>query len=1320
MDLIDQCQKSLYEKCKYKVKIWEHKFKKINGRLPSKLDIKEAELEVRNAYKTYFQLKTDALEQSFRDVDGFISDEEINTTGLGVNNLKSSSDIEFKGNIKDTTWGLHLNKTLSKEEKVCEPLKPAVNLNLKITKKLSVGSKLIKRNPRKALSQIKNECNFTPSVYENSTFSSSEKNEQHKSVAVSQSIDEEVSLNLCSNFKTIKDVPLAHCTYSPSIIEHNQTKNETRLSFQNIDLDWLARVESSTNIINKGGNQPITEINVPSDEDIIDNSDEDSCNAPLVKKVKHNDGSVSFSKIGDHQQIHTMPVLSKVNHNDKVIENEIDHSIIQAFQGNKEGYNVLTPSIEKPDYFQQTDQTQPTTSETFSEGVKISIPQFSESSKKQKSKNLNENFVRINLKKKIYARGRKSQKFANYKKKFWRNKQNRLEESEEGVVIKGKVIPDKLLPLDAVDENESMLVTLNQAAGVDDSQEVAPPKLVDSHEDSDEEMTLSELKKLIEKENKKTRVKGSGEKQKETKIKINKRPTPVKTKQSKKVVENEVNKSISNKSKKPKIVKNKTSQHKNSLKVHTEKIENKLKTSLEKQVDWSDDLDLLHETLRLEKALNTEKVCPLYSLKEGDVVIDTPQEVYDALRLFGHESFREGQKKAVMRILSGKSTLVTLSTGSGKSLCYQLPAYLFSKKYKCISLVISPLISLMEDQIKCIPGILNAVCIHGNQTKSQRDMVLKAVASGEVNILMLSPESIVSYNSRSGFGSLVSQLPPIAFACLDEAHCLSQWSHNFRPSYLVVCKILQETLGVDIILGLTATATKTTRNSLISQLKIKDGEDGVIKDTPVPPNLSLSISKDSNKDEALLKLLLSKPFVDFKSIIIYCLRRDQCEKVAAFIRTTLKDQCLEISAKKTKNMSFQAEPYHAGLTASRRKAIQKAFISGKLRIIVATIAFGMGINKSDIRCVIHYSMPSKFESYVQEIGRAGRDDQLAKCHVFLDTQNADVFEHCRHIYGNSVDRHILRKLLRKVFPSCKCDGTCTKHEVMFSMDSTVQELDVSKEILATILCYLELHENQYIKILKPSYGKCKILSYGGKNLIDKTALSCKPLEIALKVLENDEENSNSIKFPIIPVAQEMKCDAGMCKQILKNLEWITVSGEIKRSSLTVEFFDLSFHLLSPGNLPDKDSDEVLDFLYDKVLEQENTAYSQLINFNRTLRKYSSATFDNSLSDNEQKSEMLKQDIRDYFESDKPLELVCIPEISEEDKSTLISDIRSLVSRYRDNNFTGRSVAKIFHGISSPNIPAYVWGRTGFWRKYLKIHFNIISKIATQEIIKMHL
>ncbi|XP_051812041.1 ATP-dependent DNA helicase Q4 [Acanthochromis polyacanthus] len=446
---------------------------------------------------------------------------------------------------------------------------------------------------------------------------------------------------------------------------------------------------------------------------------------------------------------------------------------------------------------------------------------------------------------------------------------------------------------------------------------------------------------------------------------------------------------------------------------------------------------------------------PLYRPTEDGKVQETPDDVYSALRELGYQSFRAGQEEAIMRILSGLSTLVVLSTGMGKSLCYQLPAYLYAQRSKCITLVISPLVSLMDDQLSGLPAKLKAACIHSNMTMKQREAAIEKVKSGQVCVLLLSPEALVG-GGGSGSGCLPSaqELPPVAFACIDEAHCVSEWSHNFRPCYLRLCKVLRERLGVRCLLGLTATATLSTALDIAQHLDISDQDGIAVRSAAVPPNLNLSVSMDGEKDQALVSLLKGDRFGCLDSIIVYCTRREETVRVAALLRTCLQGVLVkenhqvsgssqtqnnpigqrkkELARKKIrKPLKWQAESYHAGLSGSERRRVQNNFMCGELRIVVATVAFGMGLDKSDVRGIIHYNMPKSFESYVQEIGRAGRDGEPAHCHLFLDPEGGDLHELRRHIYADTVDYYTVKRLIQKVFPACKCKQIHQKQQELF-------------------------------------------------------------------------------------------------------------------------------------------------------------------------------------------------------------------------------------------------------------------------------------------------
>ncbi|XP_072530694.1 ATP-dependent DNA helicase Q4 [Salminus brasiliensis] len=442
---------------------------------------------------------------------------------------------------------------------------------------------------------------------------------------------------------------------------------------------------------------------------------------------------------------------------------------------------------------------------------------------------------------------------------------------------------------------------------------------------------------------------------------------------------------------------------------------------------------------------------PLYSPKDDGKTQEVPAEVYQALRDFGYKSFRPGQEMAIMRILSGLSTLVVLSTGMGKSLCYQLPAYLYAQRSNCITLVVSPLVSLMDDQLSGLPPKLKAACIHSNMSQKQRETAIEKVKAGQVHVLLLSPEALVG-GGHSGSGCLppADQLPPVAFACIDEAHCVSEWSHNFRPCYLRLCKVLRDRLGVRCLLGLTATATLSTALDIAQHLDITDQEGIAVRSAAVPPNLQLSVSMDRDKDQALVSLLKGERFGALDSIIVYCTRREETNRIAALLRTCLQGVMLRESSQPVKEkeddnpvgkkkkalarkkirkpLKWIAEQYHAGMSASERRRVQNNFMCGELRVVVATVAFGMGLDKSDVRGIVHYNMPKSFESYVQEIGRAGRDGEPAHCHLFLDPEGGDLHELRRHIYADTLDFFTVKRLVQKVFPPCKCRQIHQKHQ----------------------------------------------------------------------------------------------------------------------------------------------------------------------------------------------------------------------------------------------------------------------------------------------------
>uniref|UniRef100_A0A3B4UIT2 DNA 3'-5' helicase n=1 Tax=Seriola dumerili TaxID=41447 RepID=A0A3B4UIT2_SERDU len=706
----------------------------------------------------------------------------------------------------------------------------------------------------------------------------------------------------------------------------------------------------------------------------------------------------------------------------------------------------------------------------------------------------------------------------------------------------------------------------------------------------------------------------------------------------------------------------------------------------------------------------------------------TPADVYAALQDLGYKSFRPGQEEAIMRILSGLSTLVVLSTGMGKSLCYQLPAYLYAQRSKCITLVISPLVSLMDDQLSGLPAKLKAACIHSNMTMKQRE----AVKSGQVCVLLLSPEALVG-GGGSGAGCLPSaqELPPVAFACIDEAHCVSEWSHNFRPCYLRLCKVLRERLGVQCLLGLTATATLSTALDIAQHLDITDQDGIAVRSAAVPPNLRLSVSMDREKDQALVSLLRGDRFGCLDSVIVYCTRREETTRVAALLRTCLQGI--------RKPLKWQAESYHAGLSASERRRVQNNFMCGELRIVVATVAFGMGLDKSDVRGIIHYNMPKSFESYVQEIGRAGRDGEPAHCHLFLDPEGGDLHELRRHIYADTVDYYTVKRLVQKVFPPCKCkrihqkqqelikaagdsprdyereskdwprERVCHTHERAIPIQQTVEALDITEEGVETLLCYLELHPQRFVELLHPTMSVCKVSCYDGPRQLQKIMKICPPVAVVLarrRMAGERVETCDQLEFDVVEVADTMGWQLPLVKRGLRQLQWSTDRG----FGILVEFSSPSFYFRSYGDLSDEEMDRVCQFLHNRVQDQERT---QLYQLTTCFKSFKSVAFQSVLSCVDDldvsRSLQLKNLLSEYFDKrrDRLLDW----------ESQIRADIRSFLSNRSDEKFSGRAVARILHGIGSPCYPAQTYGRDRrYWRKYIQFDFNQLIRLATQEII----
>ncbi|NNC90823.1 MAG: RecQ family ATP-dependent DNA helicase [Akkermansiaceae bacterium] len=410
-------------------------------------------------------------------------------------------------------------------------------------------------------------------------------------------------------------------------------------------------------------------------------------------------------------------------------------------------------------------------------------------------------------------------------------------------------------------------------------------------------------------------------------------------------------------------------------------------------------------------------------------------DLRDALQdHFGFPAFRDGQEEIIEILLAGRPALAVFPTGGGKSICYQLPAVLLEG----LTLVVSPLIALMKDQVDALQerGIA-AARLDSTLTAEEAMEIYDRMRTGRLKLLYVAPERLANENFRARLAST-----RVSLLAIDEAHCISEWGHNFRPDYLKLAKFARD-LGISRVLSLTATATPKVAEDIRRNFGVEERDHIQLSFHRANLRLRITPSPEDGKRGILLDRLRDDPAAP---TIIYGTRQETAESLAAFL----------------KRNGLPARPYHAGLRDETRAACQEAFMSGEAPIITATIAFGMGIDKADIRRIIHYNLPKSLENYTQEIGRAGRDGEAATCELLACADDLRILEN--FVFGDTPSPEAVRRVLDQILD--RGDEFDLSHYELAGVN------DIRPLVINTLLTYLEL--DGFIAATRPFYTTYRV------------------------------------------------------------------------------------------------------------------------------------------------------------------------------------------------------------------------------------------------------
>ncbi len=733
--------------------------------------------------------------------------------------------------------------------------------------------------------------------------------------------------------------------------------------------------------------------------------------------------------------------------------------------------------------------------------------------------------------------------------------------------------------------------------------------------------------------------------------------------------------------------------------------------------------------------------------------------------VFGHSSFRVGQEWAINRVLNGQNALLVLATGSGKSLAYQLPALMLPG----ITVVVSPLISLMEDQLSRLPPQLPGACMSGCHSSFHgMARTLKELRDGRIKVLFLSPERICS-PSFQRLITLKGVFPEVSLLCVDEAHCVSQWSHNFRPAYMRISSAL-DGLHPRSVLGMTATASPSVISNICSILRISSRESVKIGSW-MRPNLVMDVSRCSDAEEkrvTLYSILAEGGRLEHGSCIVYVWLQRTAEALA-------EQLC---------SHGYKAVSYHGGMDSRDRKKAQKAFMKGRARIIVATIAFGLGVNMNIVRGVVHYDMPTSIEGYVQEIGRAGRDGKEAYCHVLFS--DSDFRSHHSLAHSNGLELVQIRGLLRTIFcieekegeaMTSSNMGAVVRH-VSVRLKDVCTRLDLREEVVETLLSLLEVASRKMVRLRGTILDHCVIEFQKKKPSIiaELNAIIAAVCKVGVEVNNNGPPDASGrsgyshgcLQVGLIDVTRVLGGEFSPYN-VLKELRRLRDEGEIEYSlsersyHVTLDcyhgkktwFDNQKLNVLAEallGQMRDSEASEVrrVEEMY-SVLSSSVTTTDDLSNNTTTLcdrrsvlAKKKEASF---LQDRitqyfkvEQcrQHELQQQNQGEAEDEEKTIDNSIVVELPHDemvkhqsmlqhDAAILMSDptFRGVVGNdgrtcphswiLKDKAALSRAIARFFHGIGSVAFPSLTWRQNPLWRRYVHLSFEDILSVVTSTV-----